>query len=404
MLTPELVRARVSQGQLHLTQWSNKTKERAEVLANEYLALANGSVGATREELRQQWALVPVSPAERRLADGLMKLIEDAADFGNEVEVSPLELRRDVFLEASTRRRAAELDRPFDRDAALAAIADRYQMSTAEVEEALYADLKGAQRLKGVAPLSQEALLERYEVSQLQAVLLRAVDVVAEVRFRSPLDYRQLFNKLKFRRLLYRIERLEEAYRIHLDGPFSLFESVTKYGMQLALVLPALLECDELKLEASLRWGKQRKPVQFKFSHKRPKAVTGAREASVLTEDVVRLKEALESKSGGWQVSVCTDVLDLPGVGLCVPDLAFSKGKRRVYLEVLGYWSREAVWRRIEMVDRGLPAPVVFAVSSRLRVSEDVLDDTDHAALYVYKGSMSPAQILKRVEAIGPAR
>jgi hypothetical protein len=41
---------------------------------------------------------------------------------------------------------------------------------------------------------------------------------------------------------------------------------------------------------------------------------------------------------------------------------------------------------------------VLFAVSSRLRVSEAVLEESEHAALYVYKGSMSPTQVQKRVE------
>ena len=46
-----------------------------------------------------------------------------------------------------------------------------------------------------------------------------------------------------------------------------------------------------------------------------------------------------------------------------------------VYLEVLGFWSREAVWRRVELVERGLPHRILFAVSKHLRVSEAALDD-----------------------------
>src|SRR5690606_21645373 len=149
------------------------------------------------------------------------------------------ELRRQVFLEAIRQRQAAGLDQPFDRHKALEAVARERGVSAEAVEEALYADRKGAQRLKRLGPGESSAVLERYELGQVQAVLLRAVDVVADVRFDSPLGYRQLFNKLKFRRLLYRIEPLERGYRVRLDGPFSLFESVTKYGMQLALVLPA---------------------------------------------------------------------------------------------------------------------------------------------------------------------
>jgi hypothetical protein len=46
----------------------------------------------------------------------------------------------------------------------------------------------------------------------------------------------------------------------------------------------------------------------------------------------------------------------------------------RVYLEVMGYWSRAAVWKRVELVQAGLAERVLFAVSSRLSVSEEVLD------------------------------
>src|SRR5688500_19268262 len=147
VLNPELVRCRVKQGQLELTRWSAKTKERAQSLADEYLALAHAHVGSTRDELRQEWLLIPVAPAEKKLADGLWKLIEDAADFGSQVDLPAAELRREVFLEASSRRRGALPDAPFEREQALAAVALRYRISVPELEEALYADLKGAERL-----------------------------------------------------------------------------------------------------------------------------------------------------------------------------------------------------------------------------------------------------------------
>jgi hypothetical protein len=40
----------------------------------------------------------------------------------------------------------------------------------------------------------------------------------------------------------------------------------------------------------------------------------------------------------------------------------------------------------------------LFVVSSRLRVSEDVLEDADEAALYVYKGRINPRTLLRHAE------
>jgi hypothetical protein len=67
---------------------------------------------------------------------------------------------------------------------------------------------------------------------------------------------------------------------------------------------------------------------------------------------------------------------------------------------VLGFWSRSAVWKRVEMVEAGLPCPIVFAVSKHLRVSEEVLDSDTPAALYIYARTMNARAVLDRVEAV----
>jgi hypothetical protein len=67
---------------------------------------------------------------------------------------------------------------------------------------------------------------------------------------------------------------------------------------------------------------------------------------------------------------------------------------------VLGFWSRSAVWKRVEMVEAGLPHPIVFAVSKHLRVSEEVLGSDTPAALYIYARTMNARAVLERVEAV----
>jgi predicted nuclease of restriction endonuclease-like RecB superfamily len=77
-----------------------------------------------------------------------------------------------------------------------------------------------------------------------------------------------------------------------------------------------------------------------------------------------------------------------------------TRGEQKIFIEVLGFWSRDAVWKRVELTEKGLGARVVFAVSSRLRVSEEALDETQSASLYVYKGSINPRSLLERVETL----
>jgi predicted nuclease of restriction endonuclease-like RecB superfamily len=170
---------------------------------------------------------------------------------------------------------------------------------------------------------------------------------------------------------------------------------VTKYGLQLALLFPVLLGCDELSLEADLRWGKERQPFVFRYQSKRVQEVP----ADPPNPEVCELLQRLVGQSD-WAVEHNERVLDLPGIGVVAPDLVFTRGRERVYLELLGYWSRDAVWKRVEMVEKGLSERIVFLVSSRLRVSEAVLDDAERAALYVSKGTPSPKKVLEKVAAV----
>lgn len=404
MLTAELVRARRRAGELHVSALKGAQRRSAVDLAAVLLDVARAGVGGSRDELREAWRAVEVPARQRRLADGLMKLIEDACVFSAESGHDPPALRAALFLRAASVRRELGTGQRFDRDAVLAEAAAEAGLAPAELESALYSDLRGAQQLLEVEALGGEQLLARYEHAQVQAVLLRAVRVRAEVRCASPAAYRALFNKLKFRRLLYSIQPMADGgYRIDIDGPYSLFESVTKYGLALALVLPALEECDALRLVADVRWGKKRDALVFRYEHHNRRS--GEAEEAALPDEVAALLGAVQALDTPWSAEPTAAILDLPGVGLCVPDLVFNHGEtgEQIFLEVLGYWSRDAVWRRVELAQAGLPARVLFAVSSRLRVSEAVLEPGESGALYVYKGVMSARAVVRHLDALSGA-
>ncbi len=398
-MTPDLVRTRKKRGELHLIELG-KDRALAIELASGLLGLAHEHVGRTRGELAQALGELGAAPQKRKLFLGLCKLVEDGCEFAVESSIEPAALRSEVFLQAAAERRALADGAHFERAALLERLAAAQATSVERLERALYADLRASHVLLGAPRTAAEALVSRYERAQRQAVLLRSVKVVAEVHCAVPAAYRSLFNKLKFRRLLYRLERLPEGgYRIEIDGPFSLFDSVTKYGLSLALVLPALEECDALKLRAELRWGKAREPLFFQFEHR---ASPGRRARSPLPDDVQAVVEAFTALDSDWSAEPTEAVIDLPGVGVCVPDLAFTHrpSGARVFLEVLGFWSRDAVFRRIEMAQRGVGKPMLFAVSSRLRVSEALLDDVESVALYVYKGTINARAVERKLEAL----
>lgn len=397
MLTSDLVRVRRRAGRISVPPLRPPERERLLAAARRFVALARAHVGQTRGAFAAACDEVPVEPTDYKLLKGLRKLLEDRCTFEPRAAVDPPELRRQVFAHAATARGALGDQQPFDRAAVLAAAAAACGLTPAEVEQSLYADRDDQHVLVAFAALEAAALVELYELAQQQAVLLRALRVTVELRCADAAGYRVLFGRLKFLRLLYRLEALADGrYRLEVDGPFSLFQEVTRYGLQLALLLRALRGAGQWRLSADVRWDKDAAPLRFELESSEAQAPALAPPPP---DEVARLLEDFPRLGSAWRAAQAHELLDLPGVGLCVPDLVFTHGPsgRRVFLEVLGFWSREAVWRRVDLVRGGLAQPILFAVSKRLRVSEQALDADLPGQLLVYAGVIKARQVAERL-------
>ena len=423
MLTADHVRTRRKGHDLRITTLSTSDEAILLDAASRLIISFERSVGRKRDELIEELADVIVQPRLLKALEGLKKLLFDRSEFASPQEVKPSSLRALVFATASKMRAELEEGARFERQSALIAAAAETNLDIYHLDDVLYADLKGEQRLTEFIKLHPRQLLEEYKLGQEQAVLLRASELTVRVSCQQPSAYRYLFRQLKFRRLLFEItpkfhhrgdhvlpavfddEGSPDEYEIKISGPHNLFKSSTKYGLQLALLLPALRVCDTWRLSAKVHWGKERTPLDFYLDHLSSATVSNDRPTDVaLPEELETLLSQLKKHKSQWRARRSSKIFHLPGIGVCIPDLIFSHPNRRerVYFEVMGYWSRDAVWRRVELVEAGLAERMIFAVSSRLRVSERVLDDDLPSALLVYKGAILLHRLLELLNKLVP--
>ena len=97
MLSVEHVRVRRSGERLVLTELSAKQRLRALELARQLIEIVTGSVGKTRDEVEQRLEVVESRASERKLVEGLKKLIDDASEYEELEGTDPVEVRREVF-------------------------------------------------------------------------------------------------------------------------------------------------------------------------------------------------------------------------------------------------------------------------------------------------------------------
>ena len=160
--------------------------------------------------------------------------------------VSPLEpdvLRDRIFTLAATatatpsnakthlQTLAAQLTQELDRD-----------VEPVHIQNGLYADLKENRILTSFNPPAPEALLHRYNLSQVQGIFYKASHVVMNLHRNDPGEYKLMFKYLKLFRLMTYIEgEADQGFTITIDGPASLFKPSTRYGVDIAKLIPAIL-------------------------------------------------------------------------------------------------------------------------------------------------------------------
>src|SRR4051794_12031464 len=380
MLTGNLVRVKTTSKRRIMPLYLPRDNPQWLEVAESLLLIFREGVGMTRGELEAEVHELVGEGLATLAHRGLAKVLEDRAEFEVVADVPPELLREKIFAAAAEHRRtlrAAGHRAPFRREVVLESVAGELGVEPETMAAGLFADLKDENRMLRFEDLSAQRLIDRYNVALAQAVLLRAVLVTAEIRKERPARYRQLFRRLKFHRLLYRVEgSMADGYTLHIDGPLSLFSATNKYGLQMALFLPALLHCPEFRLDAELRWGPKREPRSFHLESSDGLISHQADTGTYVPAEYGAFLDRFRQVAPEWDVTESTEVLELGREGVWVPDYRFVHRATGtdVLVEVLGFWKRASLDRLLRLLPRYGPKRYLLAISERMKVDEESFD------------------------------
>jgi predicted nuclease of restriction endonuclease-like RecB superfamily len=405
LLTIDLVRARRSDGRLSAAYLHGEGALRVLPLVEAYLATYARMVGKPRDEVEAALSAHGGEARDRLAVLGLRKVVDDTCEYASISALDPAELRYDVFLAAARAHRELALREAFDREVVLSACASRIGVSAAEVDAGLYADLRGREILRSPPSLTSEQVIDRYNLGLAQAILLRATRVEVDLDREEPARCRRVFRAARFHQLIHVVRRRADgAHFVELSGPYDLFGAAQRYGFRLALFLHSVLRCRSFRLRATVLWGHEKKPHVFEITPEDGLAPT-ADEPVGGAGELASFISAFRRLESEWSVRVNHRIFALPGEVVCIPDLVFTSDAsgEHVYLEVFGFWSRAAVWQRVELLRKGFECRILLAVGKQLRVSEEALTEDDTGEIYVYRATISPRAILDRLRRPGRA-
>lgn len=367
MLTADLVRTRTAKGTVQ-PSFVDPSNERLRTFAADLLDAWRGGIGGVRADLEEQVAALVGDGTDHKLWKGVSKLIDDRAEWQVSAPCDLAALRALVFQLAAERGPVRLADEPGEHPRAVdlyAEAAERLGIDATGLPDALYADLAPRHVLARVDVPDAAWLLHRYNVALVQALLLHAGELDIALTAPSAARLRQLLRAVKFHQLIHAVQRADDGWRITVDGPASCLSQGTRYGIALARFFPALLLLPTA-WSLTARIGGARGPRTLTLSsadglrsHYRD---VGGWEPAELTTFAERWTAA----DTGWEVSADAPPLLQGPQDVVVPDLCFRKDGRVAYLEVLGFWRKASLQRRVANITRHGPSNLVLAVSRRL--------------------------------------
>jgi uncharacterized protein len=353
-------------------------------------------IGETRGTLERELEEFIGTGTDYKILRGLIKLLTDRSEFETSAPAEPIEIRQKVFLEA--RKAHPVFPDSEQKEKVLELVAEEFQCDKTAITANLYADLPAQQRLISFDPLEPEELLDRYNLAQAQALLYRCIEMKVRVAPSDLANYRAIFGWIKHFGLIHSVSgNAVNGYEITLTGAASLFHRSQKYGIQMAVFLPALLLCKNWRLRAEIAQ-KKGKNLFFELASEQAEIVSNRfDETPYENPDIQKLQKNWEKLAGEWQLQENREVIDL-GKTAFVPDLVLvSPAKEKIYLDVLGFWTPKSLQKRLAEFAAANFQKFIIAASQELRGSRDEFFGESPNVIF-YKTKIEPLLLTQMAE------
>lgn len=417
MLSSELLRTRTSKGKIYPQFCSTDSQDDTDKTVIEHdLArklIAEFEASSKRRKTKGQVydVISEMEPDyDYKLVRGLCALLERRSSFVTKSlsssSITPSELRQVLFSESS---KAGLATSDSKRDMITRKAAELCGISEAEISDLIWADLDKNYVLEKFDTISVCDLLLWYNMSLAQTLLFRCT----KLRFyidRDGMHWKQVLRTLKMFGLMYTLERdsptnpagkkngsgsSDPLYCV-VEGPLSIFKMTTKYGGAFARLLPVITRTPSWSIDGTIskKTGAGDKLYRFEISSKNTTKylrVTSDRE--ILQDGAQSYDSLVEKKFAdilhqhlgkndrlGWSMSREPGPL-MAGNKAMLPDFVFERFGRRVYLEIVGFWTPEYLRRKIAKLQDILADSSTTTTTDHNSAISDMLVGIDSALL-----------------------
>ncbi len=353
MLPLNLLRVRTRKGIIFPQFCLDSNSDEQELSTKIIEQFANALKKKEKKGLLQKRVEIFETNNDYKLVRGLFTLLERRCVFKNTSSVDSVFVRRALFEESSKRGYALT---EFERKEIISSVASTTNISVEEIENAIWSDFEENMVLEQFNPITVKELIAWYNLALMQTLLFNCTRLDFYVS--GGANWKRVLRDVKRLGMMYHLESSGDELLCSLDGPLSLFKMTDRYGTSIAKLLPSIVASGKWHVKASVvrKTMSGKKIYEFEMSNEKAPSLMypyveqlDDRRSNVLYDSSIEEKFAskFEQFANGWKITREPDPLIADGKAL-IPDFMFEKYDRRVYLEIVGFWTKEYLERKIQ--------------------------------------------------------
>ena len=377
MLTKTLLQTTYRQGKVY--PFKLPLTEKTLLLAERLISLFKTSTEGNRAEIEETLRSFNIKGINPKVIQGLGKLLFDRSEFTEYQKVDYPALRADVFdrsVEYWKQVSNDDIDYAAHKNEIINSLSDEHIALSKGSFNWLYGDISDNQKLCAFKDLTPEDLIHRFNISQVQGVLLNTRKLLLKVSTRFDASVKQVFQLLKFFQLMFSVEDCNEReITFEIDGPSSVLENARSYGLEIANFFPAILILNTAwEMEATVERSGVKRDFNLTIKSDNPYKTYYNSQKYWLNEKVEDLVQRFNQKySDKKLVATCENtIFPLSGNRYLLPDIKITKGKKVYYIEWLRYLSPEKL-ERLKHIIPELPKQYVFAIKGKRAKLESLI-------------------------------
>ena len=435
MLPSELLRTKISKGKMIplfcTTNLGNGTDYE---LANKLIVFFSSAQENKQCKGNLQKKIdILESEYDYKLVRAFVTLLERRSVFDqphiSSTNAAPTLIRQKLFEESSKQCLALS---DSQRQEIIQKIADQMHVTSEDIQTIMWNDKDENLVLTQFDVINPKDLILWYNLSLFQTLLFKCIKM--EFYVKGGLYWKRVLRDVKKYGLMYNLEYYSEdniakddgnvgAIKCVLEGPLSMFKMTDRYGTSMAKLLPSIVGTPIWEITGSIVRqtddGKKIYPFELssKNTHEFLRVIVDSQyqnnndyvyDSSTEAVFAKRFHQYFDQNDKfGWKIYREPDPLIADGKAM-IPDFLFERFGRRVYLEIVGFWTKEYLERKASKIKalfansknpkHRQQVDLLVAVNSELSCSE--IETIFQDRIFTFKKEVSLKPILEHLKKI----